>query len=99
MTFARHLELASEPVHELAHAAFGEHFGGAPGDPFLRVARLAEVTGLQLAGELLGILARDGRRAGTGPLAREQRFDALGHHLVTVSENRLAANSGDFLDL
>ena len=99
VTLARHLELASKPVHQFAHAAFGEILGGAPGDPFLCVASLAEVASFEFAGELLGIGARHGRRAGSCPLALEQPFDPFGHHFVTVGENRLAANSRDFFDL
>ncbi len=99
VTLARHLELAAQAMDELAHAAFGEFFGGALFNPFLRVARLAEGAGLKLVDELLGQLSVDGRGACARPVAFEQLFEAFLHQFVPMVENGLPGHPGDFHDV
>jgi hypothetical protein len=99
VALARDLELASETVHELAHAAFRELLAGALGNPALRVAGLAKGSCFELGRDLFSYGTIDRRLPGSCPFALEQSLDTFRHDLVAIGEDRLPAYPGDRHDL
>ncbi len=99
VALAGHLQLAAQPVQELAHSTLGQGSSRAFLDPRLRVVRPTKLPFRQPRQELRLPRSAHDRKVAGRLAAPQQLRHAASHYLVPIREHRLSRHVGHARDL